>query len=423
MLFKQLRHRLAASTFLLIVGTAAAMVMGVHFAFEYADDNFIDGHLEREVDSLMTIFASAPALAELPNENFAIFVARNGNTNDLPDYLKNVPADEDEVILGGTEHELLQRQRGATRYYFMFDESGVERFETVLMGATLTWLIVVIGIAAWLSTVITGRMVEPLTRLVTEVSELGDDRDNRVTVPAAGAADDEVTRLARAIAGYHERINRMLVREREFSSDVSHELRTPMMAIQGSAELLQRELEPAPKVGELLDRIQRGCSQMASLTEALLFLAREPASFDDMVEPVDLERAVHHQLSTVGELAQRKGIKLVVEKQGDAATVETIPAVINIVIGNILKNAIKHTDRDRVSVFVADHQVVIQDYGPGIERASQASLFDRFARGSKAVSDGSGIGLALVRRFCEQYGWKISLESQLDKGTRVSVEF
>ncbi len=78
-------------------------------------------------------------------------------------------------------------------------------------------------------------------------------------------------------------------------------------------------------------------------------------------------------------------------------------AVIKIVIGNILKNAVKYTNKDEINIFVENDEVIIQDYGPGIDRTTQASLFDRFNRGQHRNSDGSGIGLALVRRFCEQY--------------------
>ncbi|MEQ8660613.1 MAG: sensor histidine kinase, partial [Gammaproteobacteria bacterium] len=95
----------------------------------------------------------------------------------------------------------------------------------------------------------------------------------------------------------------------------------------------------------------------------------------------------------------------------------------DIVIGNLLKNAVKHTDRNRVSVHVAQRAVVIEDYGPGIDAALQASMFERYARGEAADAGGSGIGLALVRRFCDQYGWRIEVRSAPQIGTRIEVRF
>ena len=125
----------------------------------------------------------------------------------------------------------------------------------------------------------------------------------------------------------------------------------------------------------------------------------------------------------VSDLAERKGIRFRVEHGEKDVEIRTIPAVANIVIGNIIKNAVKYTNRNEVSVFVTARAVVIQDYGPGIDQTAQQFLFDRFNRGANRNPDGSGIGLALVRRFCEQYGWVIDFESELDKGTRVAVAF
>jgi signal transduction histidine kinase len=105
------------------------------------------------------------------------------------------------------------------------------------------------------------------------------------------------------------------------------------------------------------------------------------------------------------------------------AEINTIPAVIEIVIGNILKNAVKYTDQNVINIFVDTAESVIQDYGPGIDRSVQATLFDRFNRGHNRNPAGSGIGLALVRRFCEQYGWAIDFRSDQETGTRVAVVF
>ncbi len=195
------------------------------------------------------------------------------------------------------------------------------------------------------------------------------------------------------------------------------------MGIQGAAELIHKRSEGDDDMRELAARVRRGCLQMTTLTEALLYLARDPASFKDMIEPVSVERVVDKQISAVRDVAESKGVSVHVEHAGTAATVETIPAVIDIVIGNILKNAVKYTDQKIINVFVTADEVVIQDYGPGIDKTVQGTLFDRFNRGENRNPDGTGIGLALVRRFCDQYGWAIDFRSEETKGTRVAVAF
>lgn len=195
------------------------------------------------------------------------------------------------------------------------------------------------------------------------------------------------------------------------------------MGVQGAAELLERRSADNPELAELTARIRRGCLHMTTLTEALLYLARDPSIFRDMIEPLSIERVVDNQIAAVHEVASSKGIVLNFEITGAAATVQTIPAVANIVIGNILKNAVKYTDRKLISVYLTPSEIVIQDYGPGIDATVQETLFDRFNRGEHRNSDGTGIGLALVRRFCDQYGWVIDFRSEIDKGTRIAVVF
>ena len=236
-----------------------------------------------------------------------------------------------------------------------------------------------------------------------------------------GDPDDEITNLATVINGYHGRITELLRREHEFSADVSHELRTPIMVVQGATELLAKQLG-SDASNELVTRIKRGCFHMTTLIEAFLYLARVPGSFKDMVEPVSVKRVIETQIAAVRDVVEKNRITVNVQESADT-TMNTIPAVIDIVIGNILKNAVKYTNQNVINIFVEKDEVVIQDYGPGIDTSVQAGLFERFNRGQNRNSDGSGIGLALVRRFCEQYGWMIDFRSDRETGTRVAVAF
>ncbi|MFT4581398.1 MAG: signal transduction histidine kinase [Gammaproteobacteria bacterium] len=96
----------------------------------------------------------------------------------------------------------------------------------------------------------------------------------------------------------------MLRREREFSADVSHEFRTPIMAVQGATELRAKRLTLNDKTNQLLTRVKRGCFHMTTLIEALLFLARDPESFKDMVEPVIDKRVIEAQIAAVQDVVK-----------------------------------------------------------------------------------------------------------------------
>lgn len=421
-MLSSLRRRIIVATFAMVVTVCSAFSFGLYFAFDTAEDTLFDSHLAADVASFLTLYAHDPALIDLPRENFTVYRAPRGETGGLPAYVRALQPGDDELLLGGREYHVQIEDRDGDRFYFLFDESEFEAFEQALAVSVVVIALAVIVIAAWLSAGLADRIIRPLTRLSRDVGELQDPSTTLELDPRA-APDDEIATLAGAINGYQRRIGELLEREREFSADVSHELRTPLMAIQGAAELLARRGRQDPEIGKLADRVRRGCQQMTTLTEALLYLARDPGSFGDLIEPVSVDRVVDNQVSAVGEVARSRGIELHVEHGGTGSTVQTVPAVIEIVIGNILKNAVKYTDQNIVNVFVQGEQVVIQDYGPGIETKVQSTLFDRFDRGRNRNPDGTGIGLALVRRFCDQYGWAIEFRSEERKGTRVAVAF
>ena len=421
-MFSSLRHRLAATSFALVVGVCALCAIGLYVAFEVAEDTLFDAHIQREIDDLLVLYAHDPGIVTVPQKSFQIYTARAGDTSGLPADLRALAPDVDEVMRDGREYDIHIERRADTTLYFLSDESDFDAFERTFFGAMSVIVLSVIALAGWVSIDLARRATQPLTALAAQVAAL-DDHSATITLTPQALRDDAIASLAQAIDGYHRRVSVLLHREREFSGDVSHELRTPLMAIQGAAELLARRATDDPAVVELAQRIRRGCGSMIALTEALLYLARDPTSFKDMLEPVSVERVVEQQLAALQDIAARKGITLNVERCEGPTMVEAIPAVINIVIGNILKNAVKYTDRDLISVFLRPREVVVQDYGPGIDLREQASLFDRHHRGSQHEADGNGIGLALVRRFCDEYGWAIDFRSEVNIGTRVAVAF
>ena len=416
-----IRRRVIFAAFALSSVVAAVFGSGLYLAFDAAEDKLFDDHLADDVEAFMQAYANDPGVAELSRRNFMVFIAAPGDIAELPAYLHKIAPNEDEVILDGKEFELQMRDAGGKRFYFLFDESEFEEFENGMLVAMLTIIFVVIAGSTWAGYLLAGRIIRPLTMLSAQVGDLGLEGTEAVALTTGPAADLEIEHLAQAIMAYHGRISELLRREHEFSADVSHELRTPLMAIQGAAELLERQdLNEAS--GELLKRIKRSCFHMTTLTEALLYLARDPEIFVDMVEPVSVKRVIDGQIAAVHDVAERKGIRVHVEQRAES-TIDTIPAVIEIVLGNILKNAVKYTNKDVINIFIDAKEIVIQDYGPGIDRSVQNTLFDRFTRGQNRNPDGSGIGLALVRRFCEQYGWGIHFQSHQDTGTRVAVVF
>ena len=418
-----LQRRLTSNILALLVTVCALFCIGIYAAFETAEDQLFDVHREREIADMVTFFERAPQLLTMPQQNYTVYAIERGDKTALPPYLRGLTAADDELVLNGHEYHVQLETRGERTYYFLLDENDFDVFERRLFTSMAALVAAVMLTAGMLAVLFARRVSRPLTDLAQRVQQL-DDQTEFSLVPMPGRdADKEVSLLAHAIGVYHQRVSEMLHREREFSADVSHELRTPLSGVQGAAELLERQIATQPELRVLTARIRRGCLQMTTLIEALLYLARDPSSFNNQMESVCIAQVVAQQVAALREVAASRGVVIEVMQDADAATIQAIPAVMDIVLGNILNNAIKYTDRKLVTLHIGTRQVVVQDYGPGIDATAQAKLFERFNRGGEQDATGTGIGLALVRRFCDQYGWTLDFQSTASEGTRIAVNF
>ena len=378
--YKSLKRELTLTIAVMTTAICAIFSFGMSMALDAADDLLLDVHLETDITAYVAWYEQNPQILQLPHEAFDVYVVENGDRSKLPATVKALPEGEDDLFIDGREYDVKVARQGDTEFYFVIDESEFEEFEKFLLFAMFIIDGLVIGAALCFGRSIGNRIIVPLQNLANQVSALDDSSRHDLEIEMEMKSRNEITILGETLQSYHQRICEVLTREREFSADVSHELRTPLMAIHGAAELLERESAAASKSQDVLSRIKRGCNQMTALTEALLFLAREPSSFRDMIEPVSVKHVIQSQIEAVSDVTSKKGITVHLKQVKDA-TVNAIPAVINIVIGNILKNAIKYTDKKSINVFVENNSIVIQDYGPGMDDETRDKVFERFERG------------------------------------------
>jgi two-component system, sensor histidine kinase len=191
----------------------------------------------------------------------------------------------------------------------------------------------------------------------------------------------------------------------EFLASVSHELRTPLQSILGYAELLDcARLEPTLsgyvttllEQGKLLDRLVSDLLDYSSLQAGLLSLRSEP------YHPRALLEAMVRALSP---LAREKGLELVLGAVHAPEVCVGDPARLSQVLGNLVTNAIKFTERGGIAIAVdhdgSDVRVTVDDSGPGMP--DDDSLFAPFKQAAPGRG-GVGLGLAISRQLCERMG-------------------
>jgi len=211
------------------------------------------------------------------------------------------------------------------------------------------------------------------------------------------------------------------VREHEFTHAASHELRTPLTVIRVASDLLAHDHGLSCSSRRSLERIQAAVGDMEAILDALLLLARaEDCALVYVDFPV--HEVVQQELERVRPALQAKGLSLQWVEEA-TPSVHAPPRVLQVILGNLLANAVRFTDLGEVRVRVCADRVLVEDTGIGMDAQALAQAHAAFFCARAGVAGGPGLGLSVAHRLAVRCGWSIRLESTLGCGTRASIVF
>ena len=239
---------------------------------------------------------------------------------------------------------------------------------------------------------------------------------------------EERTLLLKEQASELERLNQV---KTDFFINITHELRTPLTLIKGPLSLLKNASNRVHINQKLqLELIDRNSERLMDLVDRLLNLLRLETEQDiETIEKIDLRDYVRHQASQYESSEGLEGKLFDIHLQGIKTFVYADPHTLELIINNLISNAIKYTqkgDSIQVRVYLANQNVVfeIEDSGIGIAKEDLRFIFDPFYRAGN-VDDigGSGVGLSIVKRYMDKIGGEIKVISEKNHGTKVSLIF
>jgi signal transduction histidine kinase len=295
------------------------------------------------------------------------------------------------------------------------------QFGGALAGLWVVLSIGLLGLVAWAA----GRVLRPLRRMTQVARSVNSaDLDVRVDVPAD--ADRETATLAYTLNSLLDRIEEHVETLRTFTANAAHELQTPLTVLRGHVEIALRREREADSYRETLRLLDRKLGGLVRTLRALLTLTRLDRTGNLEREPVQVGALAADEAESFRARAEAKGVLLTVDTEAETWG-RAQPDLLREAVRNLIDNAVKYTSAGHVTVSVErdGDQVVIgcEDTGRGMSEAECADATSRFYRGADAgqVADGSGLGLALVKRIVEEHEGQLTLHSTPGEGTRVTV--
>jgi signal transduction histidine kinase len=288
-----------------------------------------------------------------------------------------------------------------------------------------------IVLALLLGFLLSWSVIEPIQNIDTRLAAIasGDfsghvDVQNRDELGALGA---NVNRMNDELRRLYTELEAASQHKSEFLANMSHELRTPLNAIIGFSQVLRDEMVGSvnEKQAEYLDDIISSGNHLLSLINDVLDLSKVEAGQVELeVHPFSLREALERGVVMVRERATEDGVRVEFVADPEVDVVDGDERRIKQVIFNLLSNAVKFTPAGGevdVSATRANGEVrvSIADTGPGVAPEDRERIFEEFQQSETGVGlrEGTGLGLALSKRFVELHGGRIWLESELGRGS------
>ncbi|OAJ95870.1 sensor histidine kinase [Vibrio bivalvicida] len=249
------------------------------------------------------------------------------------------------------------------------------------------------------------RLIEPVNDITKQLNDLTGDTTQAFDIHHEAA--EEFQLLTTHLNQYRKELNLALKREQAFARYASHELRTPLTVVKGANKLLTRSSLSEFQHRQVA-RIEHAALEMITLVDALLSIVRYERNVDDAplrsIQPQEIANIV----AANRVHATEKQLEIDVRFNGQPQLRAT-PAVLNMVLGNLIRNAIAASDHGRIDVEVSSQHIEVIDDGPGLTEIPD--------------SEGHGLGLLIVEDLCRRYQWQFELTNHDKRGCCATIKF
>ncbi len=200
--------------------------------------------------------------------------------------------------------------------------------------------------------------------------------------------------------------------------DTMHEINTPVATIKTNTAMLKKTT--AETELKKIDRIELACDKLLDLYENLEYFAKKEAKLSQKTE-VELKEAVLQEIALQEDAFAKKGVTLLAKLESKTVFIDR--KGFSLALANLLSNALKFSEKDKtVEIALAANTLIVKDEGCGIAKEELIKIFDRYYQ-EDGAKEGRGIGLFLVKEFCDDNGVSLFIRSEVGKGSEFTLDF
>lgn len=268
---------------------------------------------------------------------------------------------------------------------------------------TLFFSALLLGGFIWLNRRISSRLWKPFYKSLAQIKSFDLDKNRQILfeetdITEFAELNNSLDKLITAnIATYNQ--------QKEFADNASHELQTPLAIVQSKLEMLQQSNSLTDEQYKIIEETLQALNRVNRINKNLLLLTRIENSQFMGKEIIDLSNLLHNTVALFTNFSESKQISLKASII-PGIKVEGNKTLVEIVINNLLTNAIRHSAANsHVFVTLSANRLVV--FNAGNIALQQDQLFKRFATAS-SETPGTGLGLAVVKQISNRYGWTVN---------------
>lgn len=280
-----------------------------------------------------------------------------------------------------------------------------------LVGALMILQITVLGLLVTGLVIINRKLSRqiwsPFYTILEQLKKYQIEQENKLVLPNVSTA--EFREMNAAITQLVNQNREAYLSQREFTENAAHELQTPLAICRNKLELLAQTNELTREQADLIADLLQATDRLIRLNKDLLLLAKIENNQFLEIDNVSVDGLVTRYLKIFEAGIREK--QLVVTQNLTAINIRTNPVLMDVLIGNLITNAIRHTaSGGKISIESSTHELIIKNSGQPF--AYPEKLFNRFHRESRQIA-GSGLGLSIVKKISEVSSFRLTYAYQV----------